>query len=137
MSRIQYGSIETFCPKDIFFSVCIETFSDRKMCINFDQNIQINLATIVKNLYKFWAQNVWIPQEAKCFNTPILYTSDAHFYNSSIKIGPISFFSSSDTQKFYHLLGCRTIGINSSLIFFFKFFAFFKFNLPDQEIGLD
>ena len=35
------------------------------------------------------------------------------------------FFSSSDMQKFRHLLGCHTIGINSSLVFF-KCFTFFS-----------
>lgn len=30
-------------------------------------------------LYKFWPQNVSIRQEAKCFNTPIFYTTDTHF----------------------------------------------------------
>ena len=30
-------------------------------------------------LYKFWPQNVSIRQEAKCFKTPILYTTDTHF----------------------------------------------------------
>ena len=34
------------------------------------------------------------------------------------KIGSIPFFSSSDMQKFHHLLRCHAIGINSSLIFF-------------------
>ena len=35
----------------------------------------------------------------KCFNTPILYTNDAHFYNFSIKRGSISFS---------HLLTCKS-----------------------------
>ena len=34
---------------------------------------------MVQNLYKLGLINVSIPQEAKCFNTPILYTTDAHF----------------------------------------------------------
>ena len=38
--------------------------------------------------------------------------------NFSIKIDSISFFSTSDMQKFHHLLGCHAIGINPSLIFF-------------------
>ena len=41
-------------------------------------------------------------------------------------------FSSADMQKFHHVLGCHNIGINSLLIFF-KFFAFFKFNMPSQK----
>ena len=35
-----------------------------------------------------------------------------------IKIVSITFFSSSGMQKFHHLFGCHTIGINSLLIFF-------------------
>ena len=59
-----------------------------------------------------------------------------HFYNSSIKIGSISFFSSSDTQKFNHLLGCHTTDINSSVILF-KCFAFFKLNMPSQKSDMN
>ena len=44
-----------------------------------------------------------------------------------------SFFSSSNMQKFHHLLGCHAIGINLSLMFFFKFFAFSKFNMSSQK----
>ena len=60
------------------------------------------------------------------------YTTDAQFYNPSVKIGSVSFFTSSDMQQFHHLLGCHTIGINSSF-FFFKCFTFFKFNMPSQN----
>ena len=83
---------------------------------------------MVQNLYKFWAQNVSIPQELKCFNTPTLYIIDTLSYNSSINIGSISFFLSSDKHQSQHLLECHTTGTNSSS--FFKFFTFFKFNMP-------
>ena len=76
---------------------------------------------MAQNLYKFWTQNVSIPQGAKCFNTPILYTTDTHFYKPSIKIGSISFFLSSEEQKFRHLLGCHALGIRSSLSFSLRF----------------
>ena len=46
------------------------------------------------------------------------YTNDAHFYNPSVKIGSISFFSYSGMHKFYILLGFHATDINSSLIFF-------------------
>ena len=39
----------------------------------------IYLEIMVQNLYKLGLTNVSIPQEAKCFNTPILYTTDTHF----------------------------------------------------------
>ena len=60
-------------------------------------------------------QNVSIPlycilpthSSRKCFNTSILYTTNTHFYNSSINIRSIYFFSSSDMHQSYHLLGCN------------------------------
>ena len=78
----------------------------------------IHRLDIAQNLFKFWARNVSIVQEAQFVNTSIWYTTDTHFYKSSIKIGSISFFPSSDAQKFHHLLGCHAIDINSSLIYF-------------------
>ena len=63
-------------------------------------------------------KNVSIPQEEKCFNSPMSYSTDVHFYNPSVKIGSTSFFSSSDMQKFHNISGCQAIGINSSLVFF-------------------
>ena len=66
-------------------------------------------------------------QVAKCSNTSKLYTLKA------LSIGSISFLLSSDMQKFHHLLGCDAIGINSSFIFFFKFFPFLIFNVPNQN----
>ena len=44
----------------------------------------------------------------------------------------LSFFSSFDIQKFHHLLGCHTIAINSSFIFF-KCSEFFKFTTPSPK----
>ena len=73
----------------------------------------------------------------KYFNTPILYTTDAHFYKPLVKIGSLFCFSSSDMQKFHHLLGCNTIGIISSHIFFLKCFAFLKFNMPRQKSDMN
>ena len=34
---------------------------------------------MVQNFYKLGLTNVSIPQAAKCFNDPILYTANAHF----------------------------------------------------------
>ena len=59
-----------------------------------------------------------IHSSTKCFNTAILYTSDAHFYDSLMKIAFISFFSSSDMHQSYHLLRCHAIAINSSFHIF-------------------
>ena len=60
-------------------------------------------------------QNVSIPPYC------ILLT---HFHNSSINIGSISFFSSSDIHQSHHLLRCHTAGINSSLISFLSSLGF-------------
>ena len=43
--------------------------------------------------------------EFKCQNV-LIHPYYVHQKHSSIKIGSISFFSSSDMQKFHHLLGC-------------------------------
>ena len=56
----------------------------------------------------------------KYFDISILYTTEIGFYNPLVEVGSISFFSSSDTQKFHHILGCQATGINSSPIFFLK-----------------
>ena len=37
-----------------------------------------------------------------------------HFYNSSINIGSISFFSSPDIHQSHDLLGCHATGVSSS-----------------------
>ena len=73
---------------------------------------------MVQNLYKLGLKNVSIPEEAKCFNTPHLYTTNPDFYHSSIKIGSTSFFSSSDMHQSYNLFECHTTATNSSLKFF-------------------
>ena len=124
VSSTQYEGIETFFPlKHILVWEYWNILNYIKsLCIifmlnwfeHFDQKIETKFS---------------VP---KRFNTLILYTTDTHFYNPSLKIASISFFSSSDTQKLHHLLGCQAIGINSPLIFF-KFFAFFKFNMPSQK----
>ena len=82
---------------------------------------------IPKFIYNFFSQNV--------LKTPnrILPT---HFYNSSINIGSISFFSPSDMHQSHHLLGCHATGINSLLNSFFKFLAFSKFNMLDKKPAL-
>ena len=47
-----------------------------------------------------------------------------HEKHYSVKIGFIYFFSSSDKQKFPHLLESHAIGITSSLIFFLSALRF-------------
>ena len=90
---------------------------------------QFSLKTIHKDVILFkifdkcWGQNNSILQEVKCFNIPISYPIDAHFYKPSVKIDSLSFLSF-DMRNFHHLLGRHTIGINSSLIFFYVLCVF-------------
>ena len=54
-----------------------------------------------------------------------------HLKHYSVKANSISFFSSSDMQRFHHFLGCHTIVINS--LSFFQCFTFFKFTTLSQN----
>ena len=93
----------------IFWSKVLKNFK-HKNCLILNNYHEI----IGQNLYKFWSQDISIPQETKLRHTPNLYTTDLLFYNSSINIESISFFSSSDTQKYtQHLLVCHATDINS------------------------
>ena len=47
------------------------------------------------------------------------------------------FFTSSDTHKSHHLLGCHVTSINSSFNSFFECFTFFKFSLLDKKTVLN
>ena len=71
----------------------------------------------------------------KCFNTSILYTTDQHFYYSSVKIGSISFFSSSRKHQSNPIIFCdATLLALIVQLYFFKCFAFFKFNMLDKKL---
>ena len=87
----------------------------KSLCIIFYALINLNIlkhydqkSQTRKFKHNFFSQNVSIPP----------YTTNAHFYNPSVKIGSISFFLSYDTQNFHHLLGWHANDIISSLIFF-------------------
>ena len=86
------------------------------------------IVLILQNVLIF--PNCILPMHSstKCVNTK------THFYNFSINIGSISFFSSSDMHQFHHLSGYHATGINSLLNSFFKFFSFYKFNMPGQSL---
>ena len=93
------GVLKHFACQEIFWSEGVETFLDKNCLIflikTFKSIYHKNYTErfdIVQNLYKFQAHSVSIPQEAKCFNTPMSYTTDAYLYNPSVKIGSISFF---------------------------------------------
>ena len=70
----------------------------------------------------------------KCFNISMLSTTDAYFYNLPVKIGSISFFSSSDTLNIHNFLRCYAIDINSSFNLFLSALRFS--NLLCQEKSL-
>ena len=103
--------------------------------------LNYNMCEIVLNNYKyiFWYKCFKIRKENnlnyinyKNVLIPPFCILPTNFYNPSINIGSISFFSSSDTHQSHHLFGCHATGINSS-INFFKCFTFFKFNMPKQK----
>ena len=57
-----------------------------RIALNFDdvstiQNgvIEANFKILVQNPYKLRFLKISIPQEAKCFNIPILHTANTHF----------------------------------------------------------
>ena len=54
--------------------------------------------------------------------------------NFSGKIGSISFFSTSDMQKFHIFLDATLLTLILH-VSFFKCFAFFKFTMPSQKSG--
>ena len=150
-SSVQYRGIETFCvplrhilvggyrnivPPGGIETLCLlgvlKHFEHKKVYKDLElyQVFMYNfLCWIDLNIFKHFDQKIlqensytiFVP---KCFNTPTLYTIDAHFYNPSQKIGFISFSSSSDTQKFHHLLGWHATGINSSFNSFLSDFRF-------------
>ena len=62
----------------------------------------------------------------------LILSNCIHEKHYSVKIGSITFFLSSNIQKFHHLLGSHATDIGSSHIFL-KCFAFFKLNIPSQK----
>ena len=86
---------------------------------------------IILVLYtQFFNKNVLMPQNVLIIPKSILPTYSVrkcfnnYIYNSSINIGSISFFSSSDIHQSHHLLGYHTTGINSSLNSFLSYLCF-------------
>ena len=59
-----------FTDWNIFLPEVLKIFKDKAFYFK-----SIYHKIIVQNLYKFWSQNVPISQEAKCLNTPNLYTA--------------------------------------------------------------
>ena len=87
------GVLKNLLPWDISWSGALKYFSSW----NIEKwRIVLNILkhSDQKNLTKKIHTQFSVP---KCINTPILYATDAHFYNPAVKIGSISFFSSSDT----------------------------------------
>ena len=92
---------------------------------------QINL-----NVLKFWAKNLEkkiytqfsLP---KCLNISILCTTDAHFYNPSVKISYVSFFHIL-SRKISTIFEDATLLALVIYLSLFKCFTFFKFDMPSQ-----
>ena len=141
ISSILYGGIEKFCPLRTYFTPRVMFFLLRYWTF-LDKNYLIFLVKIFKSTYhkkcciktwyssksdskcfntsrsKIWPGGILYSQREKGFNTPILYTTDTHFYIFSLNIGSILFSSSSYMHQAHHLLGCHAIGINSLLNLF-------------------
>ena len=93
--------------------------------------------SVTKFIHNFLSQNLSIPsnqnmsQEAKCFNTPILYTTNALLQLFSKH--QIYFFSHLPARKYSTIFQDGTL-LGLILHFsFFKCFQFFKFNMPSQK----
>ena len=65
-----------------------------------------------------------MPQQAKCFNTSILYTTNTLL--QLLNKNWIYFF----LLSLHHFLECQATGTNSSLIYMYIYITFFKFNMP-------
>ena len=110
------------------------TYVGLKVFLKYLSRKFINILNYIKSLYyvdlKYFDQRFRQKNSyTKCFNSSILYTTETHFYNSTIKNEAISFSASSETQKFHHLLGCHVLVLILHLSFF-KSFTFFKFDIP-------
>ena len=94
-SSIQIGVTETFCPLGTYFGTWVIFWSVVL------KHFWIKIYFFGQNILNKFSINTWyiskydsIPQEAKCFNTPM---------------------SSSDMHQSHHLSGCHTTSINFSL----------------------
>ena len=67
---------------------------------------------------------ILLTQSSAKFSHTLDFILLTHFYNSSINIGSVSFFSRSETHQSHHLLGCHATGINSLLIYFLNALCF-------------
>ena len=104
------GGIEKFWPLDIVWSEGIKNLCLQE-CWNILSPKFIEILNYIKSLcIIFYAKLIfvlnfetfWSKKSEKkihtqffiqkCFNTPVLYTTNAHFCNPSVKIGSISFF---------------------------------------------
>ena len=103
-SSIQNKGISTFPPWDIFGLESISTFwTISSLCV----------LSCLKYFLMYILGEIVTKLDKKNYINFSFF--QIHY---SVRIGYISFFSSSNMQKFHHPLGCHATGINSSLIFF-------------------
>ena len=114
-----------------------------RIALNFDdvstiQNgvIEANFKILVQNPYKLRFLKISIPQEAKCFNIPILYTANTHFITPR---KTLDLFLSSHLLRRTNPTNCcdATLQLLIVHLILFKCFASFKFNMLDKKICSD
>ena len=116
-SSIRYGDIETFFPLEHILVWRYWKILNLKS-IKILNYIKPLCIIFILNWFKHFDQKTQITFVQKCFNTLIFYNTNAHTLLQPLnKNWTISFFTSSDMQKFHHLLGCHPTGINSSLFY--------------------
>ena len=114
-----------------------------RIALNFDdvstiQNgvIEANFKILVQNPYKLRFLKISIPQEAKCFNIPILYTANTHFITPRKTLD--LFLSSHLLRRTNPTNYCdATLHLLIVHLILFKCSAFFKFNMLDKKICSD
>ena len=104
----------------MFSNIYFETFCSKTTDFDLYQVLCAKLCWIFSNIY-FGTFAPKTRQEKLLKFIKIKLYQALVWQNVSVKIGSISFFSSSNMQKFHHFLGCHAVKINFSLIFFCDF----------------
>ena len=112
------GVLKHSAPWYIFWSGPIVTFwaQNSQRFLNYIKSLCVKNS---RHLQRFLNYTKWENDSSK------LYTLKVRPKKNRFNL----FFPIFWHAKIHHLLGCRAIGINSSLIFL-KCFTFFKFNMP-------
>ena len=121
--------VESICAKlfEIFSDAyigtkCLKKLNKKNFQMNYISSFYVSncfkcflLHILGQNVTKIRQEKIWTISSGKMFQYFHIVYIPKHY---SVKIVSISFFSSSDMQKFHHVLWCLTIGINFSFNFF-------------------